>query len=63
MSVDRVRCVGAGQCTAVAPGMFDISAEDGLVVLLDPAPGPADHDAVAEAILLCPRYALEVLAR
>lgn len=37
ISVDTEKCCGAGQCVLVAPEIFD-QDEDGIVILLDPAP-------------------------
>ncbi|WP_188540214.1 ferredoxin [Kocuria dechangensis] len=58
VSVDRSRCCGAGQCAALAPAVFDQHDDDGVVVLLDPAPPEAVHEAVREAALACPAAAI-----
>ncbi|WP_336205506.1 ferredoxin [Nonomuraea sp. LPB2021202275-12-8] len=58
---DRDRCIGAGQCVAAAPEVFDQDEQDGLVVLLDAAPDAELHEAVREAATLCPASA--ILAR
>ncbi|MFD4575149.1 ferredoxin [Streptomyces sp. NPDC058417] len=60
ITVDRDRCVGAGQCVLAAPAVFDQSGDDGLVELLQPEPGQDQHDAVTEAELICPSGAVEI---
>ncbi|MEV6151017.1 ferredoxin [Nonomuraea sp. NPDC052129] len=52
--IDQARCIGAGQCAIAAPKVFDQREDDGIVVLLDPTPGPGLRDAVHDAMLLCP---------
>ena len=39
VSVDEDKCCGAGTCVLLAPDVFDQRDEDGIVVLLDAAPG------------------------
>jgi ferredoxin len=60
VSVDEDRCCGAGQCVLLAPGVFDQRDEDGIVVLLDAAPGGHLHAAVQDAAGLCPSAAIQV---
>jgi ferredoxin len=52
-------CVGAGQCALVAGGLFD-QDDDGIVVVLDPEPAPADHAAARRAAALCPARAIAI---
>ncbi|MGN9780108.1 ferredoxin [Nonomuraea sp. ZG12] len=53
-------CIGAGMCALTVPQVFDQSDDEGLVVLLDPAP-PADlEEAVRRAVNLCPSGAISV---
>ncbi|RVX41323.1 ferredoxin [Nonomuraea polychroma] len=59
MAVDQERCVGAGQCVIAAPEVFD-QREDGIVLLLEPSPGPDLREAVGEAALLCPAAAIHM---
>jgi ferredoxin len=60
ITVDEVKCCGAGQCVMVAPEVFDQRDEDGVVVLLEAEP-PADlHAAVQEAASVCPAAAIEL---
>ncbi|MGW5100021.1 ferredoxin [Streptomyces sp. NPDC004100] len=61
ISVDEDRCVAAGHCVVAAPEVFDQREEDGVVVLLDPRPSDAVHDAVREAALLCPAAAIRLV--
>ena len=56
--VDQSRCCGAGQCAALAPEVFDQRDDDGVVVLLDPAPPQTVHAAVREAEQACPATAI-----
>ncbi|GAA2786971.1 ferredoxin [Saccharopolyspora taberi] len=58
--VDEVKCTGAGQCVLAVEAVFDQRDDDGVVVLLDPAPRPELHDAVREAAMLCPAAAIRV---
>ena len=57
--VDEDLCIGAGQCVLVAPAVFD-QDEKGLVVLLDPTPPPALHEAARKAAKLCPARAITI---
>ncbi|MDH6121820.1 ferredoxin [Kitasatospora sp. GAS204B] len=59
VEVDRDVCTGAGQCTMMAPQLFDQDDDDGLVVLLR-QPGPADEANVRQAVSLCPSRALRL---
>ncbi|EMF52801.1 ferredoxin [Streptomyces bottropensis] len=56
--VDETTCCGAGQCVLIAPEVFDQRDEDGVVVLLTPAPAPPHHPAVREAAAVCPAAAI-----
>ncbi|MFD4985478.1 ferredoxin [Streptomyces sp. NPDC058374] len=58
VSVDRDLCVGAGQCVLSAEGVFDQDGDDGLVVLRDSGPSPAEWDAVRDAADRCPAGAI-----
>jgi ferredoxin len=57
--VDTNKCVGAGQCVLTAPDLFD-QDEDGIVVLVDAAPGDDRHSAALKAARLCPAQAIRV---
>nr|WTB28342.1 ferredoxin [Streptomyces sp. NBC_00830]WTB35740.1 ferredoxin [Streptomyces sp. NBC_00830] len=60
VEVDRERCVGTGGCVFAAPEVFDQDPEDGRVVVLDPAFGPAHEDDVREAADVCPVKAIRL---
>ena len=52
--------MASGQCVVAAPDVFDQRDEDGVVVLLDPAP-PAEQDGdVRQAAAVCPALAITV---
>lgn len=58
VSVDTDRCMASGWCVAACPQAF---AQDdiGMVVLLDPNPGPELSEQVREAVRTCPTSAIE----
>jgi ferredoxin len=60
ITVDEDRCCGAGQCVMIAPEVFDQREEDGVVVLLDPAPPPSLLPEVRNAASVCPAGAILV---
>jgi len=60
VTVDEEKCCGAGTCVMLAPDVFDQRDDDGIVVLLDPEPAPAQHAAVREAAGVCPAAAIEI---
>jgi ferredoxin len=60
VSVEADKCVAAGHCVLLAPEVLDQREEDGVVVLLDEAPGPEHRDAVREAALVCPAAAIHL---
>lgn len=62
ITIDEAKCCGAGQCVLVAPDVFDQRDDDGVVILLDPAPPAGLFDAVREAAAVCPAAAIEVRA-
>jgi ferredoxin len=56
--VAEEQCCSSGMCTLIAPDVFDQDASTGEVVLLNPQPPPADHEAVRQAIQACPCHAI-----
>lgn len=60
VSVDADKCVAAGQCVLLAPGVFDQREEDGIVVLLDETPEPELQEAVRESAMVCPAAAIHL---
>ncbi|MFF8310008.1 ferredoxin [Streptomyces lydicus] len=59
--IDRTRCRGAGQCVLSAPGLFDQSEEDGMVVVLEATPPPELRDAARRAAALCPNSVIRIV--
>ncbi|MFE6667593.1 ferredoxin [Streptomyces sp. NPDC057697] len=60
LGIDRDLCAGAGMCALTAPEVFDQDDEEGLVVLLHPAPAPEHRAAARLAVGLCPAGAIAV---
>ncbi|MEV5479691.1 MULTISPECIES: ferredoxin [Streptomyces] len=60
ITIDEDKCVGAGQCVLAADEVFDQRDEDGIVVLLDPAPPHGLLARVEDAAARCPALAIEV---
>ena len=53
--VDRAKCIGANSCVAVAPGVFQLDAEN-LAYVVDP--NAADDDTIEMAAQSCPVLAV-----
>jgi ferredoxin len=62
LDVDRERCIGAGMCALTAPEVFDQDADDGTVMLLDPAPPPGTAVTIRRAAQLCPSGAITIVS-
>lgn len=58
VTVDEVKCCGAGTCVMLAPEVFDQRDDDGVVILLDAEPAEELHSAVREAASTCPALAI-----
>ena len=58
---DEPRCVAAGQCAMVAPGVFDQRDDDGVAVVLAETPDPSLHDEAREAAAVCPAAAIRLV--
>jgi ferredoxin len=56
--IDRGACMGSGNCSFWAPGVFDLD-DDGIAVVLDPAAAPEDK--IVLAAQGCPTQAISVL--
>jgi ferredoxin len=59
VSVDTGLCIGSGMCALTAPAVFDQNPEEAVVVLLDPEPPPAEHEAVLAAVQRCPAAVIQ----
>ncbi|MFF2729797.1 ferredoxin [Streptomyces sp. NPDC058008] len=60
ITIDEDKCCGAGQCVLIAPEVFDQRDDDGIVILLDPAPPQEQHTASREAAAVCPAAAIHL---
>ncbi|MGY0488238.1 ferredoxin [Streptomyces sp. WG-D5] len=60
VQVDQPKCVASGQCVLLAPEVFDQN-DDGIVELLDAAPGPEHHADVRESAAVCPAAAIHLV--
>jgi ferredoxin len=58
ISIDRDVCMGSGNCSFWAPGVFDLD-DDGIAVVLDPNGAPEEK--VVLAAQGCPTQAIRVL--
>lgn len=58
--VDQDKCVASGQCVMAAEDVFDQRDEDGIAVVLDPAPSPDRATDVRQAAAVCPALAITV---
>ncbi len=53
ITVDRDRCIGAGQCVLNAPDLFD-QDDEGTVVVLEDQPSSDQEEAARAAEHACP---------
>jgi ferredoxin len=60
ITVDINKCIGAGLCVVAAPKVFAQNDDDGLVVVLDENPPADQHEAVREAVRLCPALVIKL---
>ena len=60
VNVDQDKCVSSGQCVLNASEVFDQRDEDGVVVLLEPEPGPDQIDSARRAAAACPALAINI---
>ncbi|MFC4001249.1 ferredoxin [Prauserella oleivorans] len=58
---DENRCQGHGLCNMTAPDVFDLSDEDGHVVIRTPEVPPELHDDAVRGVESCPEIALSVV--
>jgi ferredoxin len=57
IEVDRELCMGSGNCSFWAPGVFDLD-DDGIAVVLDPSAAPEDKIILAGQG--CPTQAISI---
>ena len=57
IKIDREACMGSGNCSFWAPGVFDLD-DDGIAIVLDPAAAPDDK--IVLAAQGCPTQAIAV---
>ena len=55
--IDRDACMGSGNCSFWAPGVFDLD-DDGIAIVVDPAGAPDDK--IVLAAQGCPTQAIAV---
>lgn len=60
VTINRDRCIAAGQCVMNAPHTFDQDEEDGIVILLQDSPPAEQEKAVRQAARLCPAEAITI---
>jgi ferredoxin len=60
ITVDKLRCIGAGQCVLNAPKIFDQNEDDGMVILLNENPPPELHESARLAARLCPAEVIKI---
>jgi ferredoxin len=58
--VDLLKCESNGLCVTQAPGVFELSDDDELVVLND-SPDESQRVQVEMAVKMCPKQALSLL--
>jgi len=58
--IDRDTCIGSGNCTKVAPEVFDLDDEL-IVTFRDEQTGEIDRERLVEAVRVCPVYALQAI--
>lgn len=57
ISWDSTRCQASGECTVVAPHLFDL--DDDLILKFDPEQPEAELETLRQAVLRCPTGALQ----
>jgi ferredoxin len=58
---DPTRCMAAGYCQQVAPSLFELDEDTGLVRVLVDQVASDDEDDAREAETLCPNIAIRVI--
>ena len=60
VSVDPARCQGHTLCNMSAPGVFELSEDDGHAQAISGDVPPQWHEATRRAAMACPERAVEV---
>jgi ferredoxin len=60
ITVNRSRCIAAGQCVLKAPHVFDQDEQDGIVIVLSEKPAPEFEASARLAARVCPSEAITV---
>ncbi len=60
VTIEQDKCVASGQCVLAAAEVFDQRDEDGIAVLLDPAPAAELAADVRHAAGVCPALAIHI---
>ena len=60
ISINRSRCIAAGQCVLKAPHVFDQDEQDGIVVLLTENPSAEFRESAKLAARVCPSEAITI---
>jgi len=60
ISINRSRCIAAGQCVLKSPQVFDQDEEDGIVILRTENPAPELRESAKLAARVCPSEAIIV---
>ena len=58
VTVNKAKCVAAGQCCLKSPLVFDQAEDDGVVILLKEYPPAVLFENVRLASKLCPTHAI-----
>jgi ferredoxin len=60
ITVNRTRCIAAGQCVLKAPHVFDQDETDGIVLVLKENPGQELEASARLAARVCPSEAITI---
>lgn len=60
VTVDQGKCVSSGMCVLNAGDVFDQRDDDGVVELLNDAPGPEFAEVTRKAAAACPALAIHI---
>ena len=58
ITIDRELCMGSGNCSFWAPGMFDLD-DDGVAIVVDPEAAPLEK--IVLAAQGCPTQAITIV--